>query len=59
MWHAWKSRKVYKVLVGKLEVKRSLGRKWRRWDDAINMDFREFGGEGGEWLSVVTGGELL
>lgn len=50
MWHAWKSRKVYKVLVGKLEVKRSLGRKWRRWDDAINMDFREIGGEGGSGL---------
>jgi hypothetical protein len=36
-------RKVYKVLVGKLEGKRSLGRQRRRWEDGIRMDLRETG----------------
>jgi hypothetical protein len=31
-------RKVYKVLVGKPEGKRPLGRPRRRWEDAIRMD---------------------
>jgi hypothetical protein len=41
-------RKVYKVLVGKPEGKRELGRPRRRWEDGIRMDFREigFGGYG-------------
>jgi hypothetical protein len=36
-------RKVYKVLVGKPEGKRPLGRPRRRWDDGIRMDLRETG----------------
>jgi hypothetical protein len=36
-------RKVYKVLVGKPEVKRPLGRPKRRWEDGIRMDLREIG----------------
>jgi hypothetical protein len=36
-------RKVYKVLVGKPEGKRSLGRPRRRWEDGIRMDLREIG----------------
>jgi hypothetical protein len=32
-------RKVYKVLVGKPEGKRPLGRPRRRWEDGIRMDF--------------------
>jgi hypothetical protein len=35
--------KVYKVLVGKLEGKRSLGRPRRRWEDGIRIDLREIG----------------
>jgi hypothetical protein len=31
-------RKVYKVLVGKPEGKRPLGRPRRRWEDGIRMD---------------------
>jgi hypothetical protein len=34
-------RKVYRVLVGKPEEKRPLGRPRRRWEDGIRMDFRE------------------
>jgi hypothetical protein len=40
MWHAWE-RRVYKVLVGKHEGKRPLGRPRRRWEDGIRMDLRE------------------
>jgi hypothetical protein len=34
-------RGVYRVLVGRSEGKRPLGRPWRRWEDNINMDLRE------------------
>jgi hypothetical protein len=43
MWHAWE-RKVYKVLMGKPEGKRLLGRPMRRWEDGIRTDHREIGG---------------
>jgi hypothetical protein len=36
-------RKLYKVLVGKPEVKRPLGRPRRRWEDGIRMNLREIG----------------
>jgi hypothetical protein len=35
------NRKVYKVLVGKPEGKRPLGRQRRRWEDRISMDLRK------------------
>jgi hypothetical protein len=37
-------RNVYRVLVGKPEGKRSLGRPRRRWEDGIKMDLRDTGG---------------
>jgi hypothetical protein len=36
-------RKLYKVLVGKPEGKRPLGRPRRRWEDGTRMDRREIG----------------
>jgi hypothetical protein len=36
-------RKLYKVLVGKPEGKRSLERPRRRWEDGIRIDLREIG----------------
>jgi len=36
-------RGVYRVLVGKPEVKRPLGRPRRRWEDNIRMDLQEVG----------------
>ena len=36
-------RGVHKVLVGKLEGKRPLGRPRRRWEDNIKMDLQEVG----------------
>ena len=37
------SRNIYRILVGKPEGKRSLGRPRRRWKDNIKMDLREVG----------------
>jgi hypothetical protein len=36
-------RKVYRVLMGKAEGKRPLGRPRRRWEDRIRVDVRETG----------------
>jgi hypothetical protein len=38
-----KDRKTYKVLVGKPEGRRPLGRPRRRWEDGIRKDVREIG----------------
>jgi hypothetical protein len=46
-------RKVYKVLVGKSEGKRSLGRPSRRWEDGIRMDLREIGLGGVYWIRLA------
>jgi hypothetical protein len=45
-------RKVYKVLVGKPEGKRPLGRPRRRWEDGIRMDLMEIGLEGVDWIRL-------
>jgi hypothetical protein len=36
-------RGVYRVLVGKREERRALGRPRRRWEDNIKMDLQEVG----------------
>jgi hypothetical protein len=54
-------RKVYKVLVGKPEGKRPLGRLRRRWEDGIRMDLREIGlvvWIGFDWFRTGTCGGL-
>jgi len=43
-------RDVHRVLVGKPEGKRPLGRPRRRWEDNINL--REVGG-GGDWMELA------
>jgi hypothetical protein len=45
-------RKVYKVLVGKPEGKRSLGRPSRRWENGIRMDLGETGLRGVDWIRL-------
>jgi hypothetical protein len=52
MWHAWE-RKVYKVLVGKPEGRRPLGRLRRRWEDGVGMDLREIGLGGVDWIRLA------
>jgi len=46
-------RGVYRVLVGKPEGKRSLGRPRRRWEDNIKMDLQEVGCEGMDWIELA------
>jgi hypothetical protein len=46
-------RKVYKVLAGKPEGKRPLGKPRRRWEDGIRMDLREPGLEDVEWVQLA------
>ena len=45
-------RDVHRVLVGKPEGKRPLGRPRRRWEDNIKMDIQEVAG-GGDWMEVA------
>jgi hypothetical protein len=45
-------RNVYKVLVGKPEGKRALGRPRRRWEDEIRMDLREIGLGSVDWIRL-------
>jgi len=54
-------RGVCRVLVGKLEGKRPLGRTRRRWEDNIKMELQELEFEawtGPMWLRVGTSGGL-
>jgi hypothetical protein len=46
-------RSVYRVLVGKPEGKRTLGRPRYRWDDNIKMDLQEVGCGGMDWIGLV------
>jgi hypothetical protein len=45
-------RKVYKVLVGKPEGKRRLGRPRRRWEDGIRMDLKDIGMGSVDWIRL-------
>ena len=46
-------RGVYRVLVGKSEGKRPLGRPRRRWEDNIKMDLQEVGGGCKAWMELA------
>ena len=46
-------RGVYKVLVGKPEGKRPLGRPRSRWEDNIKMDLQEVGCGGVDWIELA------
>jgi hypothetical protein len=54
----------YRILVGKPEGKRPIGRPRCRWVDNIKMDLREIGWDGVEWIGlkwfrIGTSGGLL
>jgi len=57
----WEGRGVHRVLVGKREGKRPLGRPRRRRGDNIKMDLREVVGveTGWSWLRIGTDGGHL
>jgi hypothetical protein len=44
---------VYRVLVGKSEGKRPLGRPRRRWEDNIRMDLQEVGFGCEDWIGLA------
>ena len=46
-------RGVHKVLVGKPEGKRPLGRPRSRWEDNIKMDLEEVGRGCGDWMELA------
>jgi hypothetical protein len=46
-------RGVYRVLVGKPEGKRPLGRPRHRWEDNIMADLQEVGCGGMEWIELA------
>ena len=51
MWRVWAG--VYKVLVGKPEGKRTLGRPRRRWEDNIKMDLQKVEGGCEDWMELA------
>jgi hypothetical protein len=55
-------RDVFRVLMGKPEGKRPLGKHRRRWEDNIKMDLQEVGCwvlTGSSWFRIGTGGGHL
>jgi hypothetical protein len=46
-------RNAYRILVGKPEGKRPLGRPRRRWVDNIKMDLGEVGCNGVDWIDLA------
>jgi hypothetical protein len=46
-------RGVFRVLVGKPEGKRPLGKHMRRWEDNIKIDLQEVGCGGMDWIELA------
>ena len=46
-------RGVYRVLMGKPDGKKPMGRPRRRWDGNIKMDLQEVGGGCGDWMELA------
>jgi hypothetical protein len=53
MAHMGEGRGVYRVLVGRTNGKRLLGRPRHRWEDNIKMDLRERGIDGANWIRLT------
>jgi hypothetical protein len=51
--HMGEGRGVYRVLGGRPEGKRPLGRPRRRWKDNIKMDLREIAIDGADWIQLA------
>jgi hypothetical protein len=43
----------YRILFGRPEGKRPLGRLRRRWEDNIKMDLREIGIDSANWIRLA------
>jgi hypothetical protein len=46
-------RGVYRILVGKPEGKKPLGRHRRRWEDNIKLDLRDIGMDRANWIQLA------
>ena len=56
VWHVacmGEKRGIYRVLVGKPEGKRPIGRHRHRWEDDIKMDLQEVGCGGMDWIKLA------
>ena len=53
--HLGDKRGIYRVLVGKPEGKRPLGRPRRRCEDNIKMNLQEVGCGGVDWIELAKG----
>jgi hypothetical protein len=51
--HMGEGRGVHRVLVGKPQAKRPLGRLKLRWEDNIKKDLQEVGGGCGDWMELA------
>jgi hypothetical protein len=49
----WEGRSAYRVLVGRPEGRRPLGRPRRGWEDNIKMDFQEVGWGDMDWIDMA------
>jgi hypothetical protein len=52
----WDKRNTYRLLVGKPEGKKLLGRPRRGWVDNIRMDLLEFGWDDVDWIGLAQDG---
>jgi hypothetical protein len=48
-----KKRNAYRILVGKLEGKKPLGRRRRKREDKVKINLREIGWGGVDWIDLV------
>jgi hypothetical protein len=48
-------RNAYKILVGKPDGKRPLGRLRHSWEDNIRMDIKEIGWDDVDWIHLAQG----
>jgi hypothetical protein len=49
----WETRNAYRIVVGKPEGKRPLGRPRHKWVDNIKMDLGEIGWDGRDWIELA------
>jgi hypothetical protein len=55
----WETRNAYRILVGKPQGKRPLGRSRRRWEDNIKTDLRDTVWDGMDWIDLAQDRDQL
>jgi len=53
------NRNTYTLLVGRCKGGRLLGRPWHRWKDNIDVDLKEIGRVGVDWIHLAHNGEYM